>query len=307
MVYSTVSSSNIIEEQSNQEAVSSVMAKVPLSVIILTKNEEKFIERCIRSIPWADEKLVIDSGSADRTREIAASLGANVYEQEWLGWSAQRNKGISLAKNDWVFILEADEIVTPELAQSIKHTISNSPDPQNGYSVDRRGDFHGILLSNIERASNRRSFIRLFNRCYSNYDLTTKVHENVLFPGKAVPLQGILIHWRGYSIDELIAVFNRYATVEAEMLHERGCRANGLILFLRPILRFLWCYFAKGGFSQGTRGLSHAMIKATSEYIRYAKLWEMQNETGTIHPPLDIYQEASDRERTYQAEASMNS
>lgn len=290
MVYSTVSSSSKSEEQSIQEAVPS-LAKIPLSVIILTKNEELFIERCIRSVPWADEKIVIDSGSVDKTKEIAASLGANVYEQEWLGWSPQRNKGISLAKNDWVFILEADEIVTPELANSIKEAISNSPDPQNGYSVDRRGDFHGILLPNIDRASNRLNFVRLFNRRYSTYDLTTKVHENVLFPGKAIPLQGILIHWRGYSIDELIAVFNRYATVEAEMLHERGCRTNGLILFVRPILRFLWCYFAKGGFYLGTRGLNHAMIKATSEYIRYAKLWEMQNETGTIHPPAYIYKD----------------
>lgn len=74
-----------------------------LSVVILAKNEEHFIERCIRSVRWADEVFVLDSGSVDRTREIAASLGANVYEQEWLGWSAQRNKAMSLAKNDWVF------------------------------------------------------------------------------------------------------------------------------------------------------------------------------------------------------------
>lgn len=270
-----------------------------LSVIILTKNEEQFIERCVKSVRWADEVLVIDSCSLDRTREIAASLGANVYKQEWLGWPGQRNKAISLAKNDWVFFLECDEIVTPELAHSIKEAMNGPMDERDAYSVDRRGDFYGILLPNMSRASKRRNFTRLFNRQYSNFDMAMKVHEEVRFPGKAIPLSGVLLHWRGYMMDEYILVFNRYATAEAEMLQERGCRANGLTIFLRPILRFLWCYLAKGGFRFGTRGIIHAMLKATSEYIRYAKLWEMQNVTRTIHPPADIYQDSSiTRERS---------
>ena len=88
-----------------------------LTVIILTLNEEEFIERCIHSVRWADEVLVVDSNSTDRTREIATSLGARVYEQKWLGWSGQHNKGMEIAKNDWVMFLECDEIVTPQLAQ----------------------------------------------------------------------------------------------------------------------------------------------------------------------------------------------
>lgn len=265
---------------------------ISISAIILTKNEELFIERCIRSVLWADEVLVIDSGSTDRTKELATSLGANVYEHEWLGWAAQVQKAISLAKNDWVLVLDCDEIVSPELAHSIKEAMSGPVDERDGYSLDRRGDFLGILLPNIDRAHSRRNFVRLFNRRYSAYDLTMKIHHQVRFPGKAIPLQGVLIHWRGYGIGELVSVFNRDATLEAQMLNERGYRANGFIIFIRPILRFLWCYFAKGGFYLGTRGLSHAMMKATSEYIRYAKLWEMQNPTGTIDPPVQIYLES---------------
>jgi (heptosyl)LPS beta-1,4-glucosyltransferase len=260
-----------------------------LTVTVLTKNEEQFIERCLRSVGWADEMLVLDSGSSDRTREIAASLGANVYEQEWLGYSQQRNKATSLAKHDWVFFVEGDEIVTPELARSIQEVMSGPMDERDGYSVDRRGDFLGLLLPNMSNARKRRNFVRLFNRRYSAYDPAMRVHEEVRFPGEAIPLRGVLIHWRAYTMDEYITVFNRYATVEAEILNEKGRRANGYRIFLWPILRFLWNYVARGGARLGTRGLIHAMLQATSEFIRYAKLWEMQNAPRMLHPPAHIY------------------
>src|SRR5215207_2451501 len=130
-----------------------------LTVIILTLNEEEFIERCIRSVSWADEVLVLDSCSSDRTREIAALLGANVYEQKWLGWPGQRNKAVSLAKNDWVFFVECDEIVTPQLARSIEEAMNGPVDERDAYFVDRRGDFYGLLLPNMSRASKRRSLV----------------------------------------------------------------------------------------------------------------------------------------------------
>lgn len=260
-----------------------------LTVIILTKNEEQFIERCLRSVGWADEMLVLDSGSSDRTREIAASLGANVYEQEWLGYSQQRNKATSLAKHDWVFFVEGDEIVTPELARSIQEVMGGPMDERDGYSVDRRGDFLGLLLPNMSNARKRRNFVRLFSRRYSTYDPAMRVHEEVRFPGEAIPLRGVLIHWRAYTMDEYITVFNRYATVEAEVLNEKGRRANGFRIFLWPILRFSWNYVARGGARLGTRGLIHAMLQATSEYVRYAKLWEMQNAPRMLHPPAHIY------------------
>jgi len=262
---------------------------MPISVIILTKNEEKFIERCINSVTWADEVLVLDSGSTDKTIDIAFSLGAVVHRQEWLGWTPQRSKGITLAKNDWVFILECDEIVTPELAKSIQEVMNSLPKEHDGYSVDRRGDFLGILLPNMSRKSKKLNFIRLFNRKYSAYDPSMKVHEEVRFTGKAIALQGVLLHWRGYTIDEYISVFNRYAITEAEVLYEKGFRVKRLTIVARPILRFLWCYIARGGFRCGTQGLIHAILKSVSEYIRYAKVWEMQNPTTTIHPPKNIY------------------
>lgn len=262
---------------------------IPLSVIILTKNEEQFIKRCIQSVLWADEVLILDSGSTDQTKKIAASLGAIVYEQEWLGYAIQRNKALSLASHDWVFFLDADEIVTSELEISIRKVLNSPMDERDGYSLDRRGDFLGILLPNISRPSKRSNFVRLFNRCSSYYDPTMKVHEEVKFPGKAIPLEGVLIHWGGNMMNEYIAALNRYSILEAETLNEQGYRVNGLIVFVRPILRFLWIYIARYNFLLGTRGLIHAMLGATREYVRYAKLWEMQNITSVIHPAKKIY------------------
>jgi (heptosyl)LPS beta-1,4-glucosyltransferase len=262
---------------------------LPISVIILTKNEELFINRCIKSVLWADEVLVLDSGSTDKTKEIAISLGANVYDQEWLGYASQRNRGSELAKNDWVFFVDADELVTPELARSIQKVMSGSVDERDGYSVNRRGDFYGILLPNTSNRKRRLGFVRMFNRRYSGFDPSTIVHEEMIYPGKPILLDGILIHWRAYMMDGYITSANRYATMEAEMLDRSGCRSSGFLIFLRTILRFLWCYIARGGIFLGTRGLIHAMLHATSEYIRYAKLWEMQNVTCTLHPPTEIY------------------
>jgi (heptosyl)LPS beta-1,4-glucosyltransferase len=187
------------------------------------------------------------------------------------------------------FFLDADEIVTLELANSIQDNMSRSVNPHNAYSVNRRGDFYGILLFNESRPSKRKNFVRLFNKKYSFFNPDLKVHEEVIFPGKAIPLNGILIHWGARMMDEYVSDFNQYATLEAEMLSKHGIRANALIIILRPILRFLWCYIARGDFLLGTKGLIHAMLKATHEYIRYAKLWEMQNTERTIHPPDVIY------------------
>ncbi|NJL20664.1 MAG: glycosyltransferase family 2 protein [Leptolyngbyaceae cyanobacterium SM1_3_5] len=279
--------------QANQNVESSAPVhteKLPLSVIILTKNEELLIERCLQSVRWASECVVIDSGSVDRTKELAAALGAKVYEQEWLGWSAQRNKGISLAKHDWVFVLEADEIVSPELAASIKSVMTNPRDDRDGYSIDRRDDYHGVLMPSIRRRSNLIGCVRLFNRTQSSYDLTMKVHEKVRCPGKTILMSGILLHWRSTLLDEQISCLNRYATIEAEMLQEQGCQSSALLIVTRPILRFLWCYVAKGCFRKGIQGLNYSIVRAISDYVRYAKLWEMQNVTYSIDPPADVYQ-----------------
>jgi (heptosyl)LPS beta-1,4-glucosyltransferase len=268
---------------------------VPLSVVILAKNEEAVIERCIRSVEWADEILVVDSGSTDRTRERALALGATVYDQPWLGYAGQRNKGIELAKYDWILMLDCDEILTPELTRSLQTVMQNDPKPEDVYSVNRRGDFYGILLPNYLPRYRQLNFIRLFNRNHSAYDPTMKVHEEIRYPGKAYLLDGVLIHWRAYVMDDYISSVNRYANLEAEVLHEKGVASNGWKIILRPLLRFVWCYVIHREFLLGTRGLTHALLSAIAEYIRYVKLWELQTSPKVLDPPDEVYAALSRR------------
>ena len=244
--------------------------------MVCTLNEAAVIERCLAAVSFADERLVLDSGSTDGTREIAARAGAVVHEQPWAGFSEQKNAAARLAAHDWVLSLDADEIVTEELAASIRATLAGSPDPADGYAVDRRGDFLGGVLPNQARRSKRRSLVRLYNRTRSAWDEDMAVHEVVRVPGAVHPLDGLLLHWNDLTLDELAALFNRYATLEAEDLHRRGARAGAASLLGRPVLRFLWLYVARGELRLGMRGLVHAGLKAVAEFLRYAKLWELQ-------------------------------
>jgi len=263
-----------------------------VSAVILTRNEEALIERCLRSVrDLVDDIIVVDSCSTDRTREIATSLGARVVEQPWLGWIGQRALGIALARHDWVLILEADEIVTPRLAASIREVLGGPMDPADGYSIDRRDDFLGVLLPSMRRRRKRLSFVRLFNRTRSAYDPTLVIHDEVRVGGRTKPLAGILVHWRGFTVVQQVSRYTTYAPLEADVLEGRGARVGVLSLVVRPLLRFGWCYVVCGGFRLGARGFAHALMVASSEYLRFAAVWERQHAPATLHPTADVVRE----------------
>ena len=262
-------------------------ARAKLSVVVLAKDEAPYIQRCVRSAaPVADEVVVLDSGSTDGTQDLARAAGARVEHQDWLGYAAQRNAAADRATHDWIFQLDADEVITRELADSIQRLLAAGPDPRAGYTVQRRNDFLGTLLPQESRASRQRAFVRLYHRGASGYDPAELVHEEVRVPGPTTPLDGLLLHWRGETIDHIAAGFNRYATLEAEQLAQAGVRATQGLILGRSVLRFLWVYVWKRAFRLGPRGLIYAMLKAYSEYLRYAKLWERQTAPERrIHPP----------------------
>jgi (heptosyl)LPS beta-1,4-glucosyltransferase len=246
----------------------------PVSAIVLTLNEEALIERCLESLAFLDEVVVVDSGSTDRTRELAAARGATVVEQEWLGWVPQRQVGIRAARNDWVMVVEADEIVSPELRASVERVTGGPMEPRDAYSVDRRDEFMGVLLPNGARKSRVRTFARLFHRDHSHYDPDAVVHERVLYPGKAHLLDGVLMHWREVDMDGQVEALNRYATVEAEVLDEQGATPRAWKLVVLPLARFLWLYVVKREYRLGTAGLIHAQTRAFADFTRHAKHWE---------------------------------
>jgi len=263
--------------------------RVPMSAVILVRNEEPLIARCLESIRGVvDDIVVLDACSTDRTRDIASALGARVFEQPWLGWIPQRARGIALARHEWVFILEADEIVTPRLAASLREVLQGPIDVNDGYSVDRRDDFLGALLPRMRRRSKRRRFIRLFNRTRSQYDPALIVHDEVRVPGRAIPLDGVLLHWRGFSIVDQVARYAAYAPLEADVMASHGRRVHVASLVIRPWLRFGWCYVICGGWRLGARGFAQALMVASSEFLRHAALWERQHAPPLVHPPAEI-------------------
>lgn len=269
---------------------------LPITAVILTKNEKDFIERAVDTVDFCAERLVLDCGSSDGTPEIARAAGARVEYQEWLGWSPQRNKAASMASHDWILVLEADEVVTPRLRQSIEQAMASSPDPRDGFSMDRRGDFLGVLLPNEARPAKRQAFVRLYNRRHSSWDLDMAVHEEVLVPGERHPLDGALLHWRGYQLDDYVRTFDRYAAQEAAELVGNGARIGFLHVAFRPVLRFGWLYVVRGDWRLGTHGLVHSMLKGVHEFLRYARAWELVHApTAVIDPPTDLSHRAAPR------------
>ena len=265
------------------------MTPKSVSAVIITKNERANIDYAISSLAWADEVLLLDSGSSDGTPARGRELGARVVHQDWLGFSQQRNRAAEVATHDWVFQLDADEIVTAELAASIKRVLA-APE-HHAYAADRRGDFLGVLLPNEARASKRKRFIRLYDKTKARFDDSMNVHEEVRFEGEPGELKGALLHWNGHTMDEFFTLFNRYAGLESAELNRLDKRASALDILLRPILRFGWSYLVKGGWRLGTRGLMHSMLKATSDYMRYAKLWELQNVSEPQpFPPAELFE-----------------
>jgi (heptosyl)LPS beta-1,4-glucosyltransferase len=268
-------------------------AKTPVTVVIIAKNEEDFIGRCLSNVQWADECVVIDSGSTDNTQEICRKMGATVIQHDWLGWAKQKDFGVSAAKHDWVLILDADEIVTPELAKSIHHTINQLPNEKNAYAFRHPLDFLGILT--VGASKNPLETVRLFNRKYSRFDTSLKVHEKIICTGEILPLGGDLIHWRGRTMSEYMESINFYTTIEAEILHEKGVRTTPIKIFTRPILKFIWGYIIHRQYRYGMHGLILALLGSMSDYFRYAKLWEIDHAPRLLHPPEDIYPVNLDR------------
>jgi len=258
----------------------------PVTAVVVTKDEEDYIARCIRAARFADEVLVIDSGSTDRTCEIARSLGATVIEAGWPGWAEQRNLASGHAKNDWIFALEVDEVPDPALESALRAVLGGPMTPGDGYAVDRRHDFLGQLLPTETRPKKRRDYVRLYHRAHSEYDTSQVIHHEVIVPGRSHRLDGLLLHWRGQTLTEMTDGFNMYATLEADKLESIDAQASAGQIVARPVLRFLWTYVWKGGFRSGTRGLIYALMKSHNEFLRYAKLWERQHHaSAAIHPP----------------------
>ena len=244
-----------------------------LSLVVITRDAGAQIADCLASAAFAEETVVVDSGSVDDTVEIARSRGARVIAQAWLGFGAQKNFAVAQARYDWILCLDADEKVSPELAGAIRSALLQ---PRHAsYAMRRRNRFLGRWLNHGEGYPDWN--VRLFDRRRARWS-DDPVHEHVLTDGTVGRLDGDLLHASAELLDAYIAKQNNYTTLQAEALYAHGERASIARLVLSPPLRFIRFYVLRAGFLDGVAGLAHITIGCFNSFCKYAKLRALEQE-----------------------------
>ncbi len=249
------------------------MPRPPLSVTIIALNEENNIARAIESVrEFAQEVLVIDSGSVDQTVAVARNLGARVVVNPWRGYGQQKNFAQGQASHDWILNLDADEEVSPELAIEIQQVLERD-DGKNvqGYSMPRLSKYLGRWIKHGGWYPNR--LLRLANRRHGSWS-EPEVHEELVISGSVLPLRYDLLHYPFLDIQEQITTNLRYSTQGSEALRKRGKKKNLFLLLAKPLGKFVETYLMKQGFRDGIAGLIISVNAAHSIFLKYAYLFD---------------------------------
>lgn len=249
-----------------------VPSPLPVSAVLITLNAAATLEACLKSLDFAAEVVVVDSGSRDGTVELARALGARVVHQDWLGFGPQKQFAVGLAAHDWVFCIDADEQVTPALAASIRAELAKSLAP-GAYRAARCNRFLGRYLRHGEGYPDWN--LRFFHRAYARWS-DDAVHETVVAAGPVAQLAGDLLHDSAESIESYLAKQNRYTTLAARAAIQAGKRAGATRLLVSPLLRFLKFYLLRRGFLDGLPGLIHTLIGCMNSFVKYAKMIELR-------------------------------
>ena len=244
---------------------------IKISAAIITFNEERNIARVIESLRCCDEILVLDSGSNDRTVEIATNLGARVVEASWHGYAAQKNIAAKLATHDWILSLDADESLSEALEAEIWHIKKSGPQ-YDGYTVPRLAQYLGRWILHSGWHPDRK--VRLFDRRKAKW-IGEFVHESVMVTGRVGHLQSNLLHFTCDSLSEHLRSMDSYTTLAAQEIVSRGTNVTlGLLLF-DPMWTFFRTYILKLGFLDGVEGLAIAYMAALYNFVKYAKARDM--------------------------------
>ena len=241
-----------------------------VSAVVIAKNEESAIGACLDSVAWCNEIVVVDSGSDDRTREIAAARGARVIEHAWEGYGKQKNFAVRQAANDWVLCVDADEVVSPELRRGIEQALGNAR--LRAYELTRCNRFMGVWLRHGEGYPDR--ITRLFDRRAAQWS-EEPVHEKVVTVERVGRIDGDLLHESAETLHSYLEKQNRYTSLQAEMLLRKGVRPSLFKLVLSPVARFLKFYVARLGFLDGVPGLVHILIGCNNTLMKNAKLFAL--------------------------------
>jgi glycosyltransferase involved in cell wall biosynthesis len=241
-----------------------------ISAIVITRNEAQRIGRCLDSVKWCDETVVVDSGSTDGTVELARAAGARVISHEWEGYGKQKGFAVGQARNEWVLCVDADEAVTPELRRSVEAALG-APS-HDAYEMARCNRFMGRYLRHGEGYPDWN--LRLFDRRHASWS-PDAVHEHVHAECTVGRIAGDLLHESAQSLHSYLEKQNAYTTLQSQRLFDQGARPSVLKLFLSPALRFLKFYVIRLGFLDGVPGLVHIAIGCFNTFSKNAKLFAL--------------------------------
>ena len=253
-----------------------------LSVIVITKNEAHNIEACLRSVSFASQIVVLDSGSTDETAQIALGLGAEVsVNTEWQGFGIQKNRALALASSEWVLSIDADERLSPELQTEIQLVLQNPA--FDAYCFPRLSSYCGQYMRHSGWYPDY--VTRLFRRDAARFSHDL-VHEKLVASGQVGKLQCRLLHESFKNFENVLDKVNRYSSAGAQSLHGKGKSSSFLKALGHGFWAFIQTYFLRMGFLDGWMGLALAISNAEGTYYRYLKLWlRLLDRKAALPPP----------------------
>jgi len=248
-----------------------------ISAVLITKDEELNIRRCLESITWVDEIIVIDSESVDNTHSIANEYGAKIYSPDWQGYGHAKQESVKHATHDWILSIDADEVVSEDLKNEIIAVLSleNCAD---GYLIPRKTNFMGRWINYSNWYPDH--VLRLFNKTKGGFN-SNLVHEAVEVEGQKKYLKNDLLHYSYPTLDEYFRKFNIYTRMGAEDLLAKGKKTSLFGIFIKPLAAFIKHYFLKKGFLDGIEGFLISFLSSVAVMVKYAKLRELMKKKDT--------------------------
>jgi glycosyltransferase involved in cell wall biosynthesis len=247
--------------------------KKPISVSIICFNEEENIRRCLESIKWADEIIILDSFSTDKTLEICREYTDKIYQHVFDGYIEQKNRALDLCTNDWVLSVDADEVVSDKLAESIADVYTDSTE-YTGFKVPRRVFYLGKPINHGGWYPDYK--IRFFNKNHARWG-GINPHDTVILDGKSSLLKGDLHHYPYSDISSHMNQINKFTGILSEEYENKGEKPGILNLTIRPFYKFIKMYLLKLGFLDGKRGFLIAVMGSFYVFLKFAKLFERKN------------------------------
>lgn len=243
-----------------------------LSVCIITLNEEENIRDCLESVQWADEIVVVDSGSTDATVRIAREYTERVIERGWPGHVEQKNFALDQATGEWILSIDADERVSPALAEEIRDIVRGDGGPENGFSVCRKTFYLGRWITHGGWYPARR--LRLVRRGAGRWR-GVNPHDHLYVEEPVGRLKGDLHHYTYRNILDHLKTINNFTTIAAAEMHARGPCHPLAHMLLNPPVRFIRMFLLRRGFLDGVPGFVVAVLASYYVFLKYAKVWEL--------------------------------